>query len=130
MMLYQKIKTFLVVNKRRFAFIACGAVVFVVGYGTGRSALLPLYNNAPQGGGKYPNYTTSGGAAPKANSAPKTAKPAGDPACPVKGNVASAKEKKYYLAGDRGYAQVKPEQCFATEAEAVAAGFTAAASPK
>jgi hypothetical protein len=136
MILYQKMKTFLVDNKRRFAFIAAGVVVFLVGYGTGRFALLPLYNNggAPKNGVKSSNYTTSTGAAPNGNGTGKAAaspvKPGGDPACPIKGNMASTKEKKYYTASDRGYAQVKPEQCFKTEAEALAAGFVAAANPK
>jgi len=130
MKIFQKIKTFLVDNKRRFTFIASSLVIFLVGYGTGRSALLPLYNNAPKSGVRSSNYTTSGAAAANTNAAPKTAKPAGDPACPVKGNVVSAKEKKYYTASDRGYAQVKPEECFASEAEAQATGFVGAANPK
>lgn len=117
-------------NKRRFTFLLCGVVVFLVGYGTGRFSLLPLYENVPQSGGKSFNYTTSKTTSPNGNSNKQsfqsTAKPetkSGDPSCPVKGNMVSANEKKYYLAGDRGYAQVKPEQCFVTEEEAKKAGF-------
>lgn len=114
-------------NKRRFALVASGLVVFAVGYGTGRSALLPLYNNAPKSGGSFSNYTTPKAGTTNANAAPKAqAKPAGDPNCPIKGNVPSKNEKKYYLPGDRGYTQVKPEECFATEQEAAAAGFVPA----
>lgn len=48
---------------------------------------------------------------------------------PVKGNIvdrgANKGEKIYHLPGDNGYAQTKPEQCFADAKEAEQAGFRA-----
>jgi hypothetical protein len=46
---------------------------------------------------------------------------------PIKGNIRDRNpnkgEKIYHLPGDNGYAQTKPERCFADAAEAEAAGF-------
>ncbi len=42
-----------------------------------------------------------------------------DPACPVKGSAS----KIYHLAGDTWYDRLKPAECFADEAAALAAGF-------
>jgi len=46
---------------------------------------------------------------------------------PIKGNVRDRNpnkgEKIYHVPGDNGYAQTKPEECFATTAEAEAAGY-------
>ena len=41
----------------------------------------------------------------------------------IKGNVNSSGEKIFHLPGDRNYDQVDPEERFATEEEAIAAGF-------
>lgn len=90
--------------------------MFAVGYGTGRSSNLPLYENRSKSGTAPIDYTTSN------TSKPNITKK-GDPNCPVKGNISSKNEKKYYLPTDRGYSQVKPEECFANETEARTAGF-------
>lgn len=46
---------------------------------------------------------------------------------PIKGNIRDRNpnkgEKIYHVPGDNGYAQTKPEQCFATAAAAEAAGY-------
>jgi hypothetical protein len=43
--------------------------------------------------------------------------------CLIKGNISSGGRKIYHTPGGALYKIVKPEQCFATEAEALAAGF-------
>ena len=45
---------------------------------------------------------------------------------PVKGNINSKHEHIYHVRGNQAYNRTKPEQCFATAAEASAAGFRAA----
>jgi hypothetical protein len=61
------------------------------------------------------------GAAPKGSDCPADH--------PVKGNIRDRNpnkgEKIYHLPGDNGYAQTKPERCFADAAEAEAAGYRA-----
>lgn len=57
---------------------------------------------------------------------PAGVKPLNKDDCPpdylIKGN---AQSKLYHVPGDQGYAQTDPERCFATVADAVAAGFSA-----
>jgi hypothetical protein len=49
--------------------------------------------------------------------------PTTDPAdCPIKGNI-SSQSKIYHVAGGAFYDRTQEEMCFATEAEAQAAGF-------
>jgi len=42
---------------------------------------------------------------------------------PIKGNISSSGEKIYHVPGGASYRQTHPEACFATEADAQAAGF-------
>src|SRR5207247_6052499 len=42
---------------------------------------------------------------------------------PIKGNIRSDKTKIYHVPGDASYNRTRPEQCFATTADAAAAGF-------
>lgn len=48
---------------------------------------------------------------------------------PIKGNIRDRNpnkgEKIYHVPGDNGYAQTKPERCFADVKEAEAAGYRA-----
>lgn len=53
----------------------------------------------------------------------KAAKPAADAPCIIKGNINAKGEKLYHTKASPVYTRTKPEACFATEAEAVAAGF-------
>lgn len=41
----------------------------------------------------------------------------------IKGNISSGGEKIYHMPGGAFYTRTNPEMCFATEAEAQAAGF-------
>jgi hypothetical protein len=42
---------------------------------------------------------------------------------PIKGNLASGGERIYHVRGGQFYARTDPEACFATESDAMAAGF-------
>lgn len=59
-----------------------------------------------------------GGIAPLGDTCPTDA--------PIKGNIDKNGAKIYYVPSAEVYSQTKPEQCFETEAEAQAAGFSKA----
>lgn len=61
--------------------------------------------------------------------AEEIAEQAADAAQPIKGNVNARGEHIYHLPGQPNYDQVEPEQRFASEAEAQAAGYRRAATP-
>lgn len=56
-----------------------------------------------------------------------SAPPVGDGTCPdgypIKGNDSSSGDFIYHMPGQQAYSRTKPEQCFATEAAAQAAGY-------
>lgn len=54
-----------------------------------------------------------------------SAVPATESDCRVKGNVSSSGEPTYQVPGDSYYDVTDPEECFATEADAVAGGYRA-----
>ncbi len=138
-MSYEKFKSFLAEHKNELRLLACFVVVYFAGVGTGK-AIQPPRKAAQQA--NMLNYTTNKPTptqAVKAQEVPAVATP--EPtvlvqtqteptqptptpsgACLIKGNIASS-GKIYHVQGGSFYARVKPEQCFTTEAEAVAAGF-------
>lgn len=144
-MSYEVIKKFVQEHRREFNMLAALVVVFFAGVGTGKlGQKAPASTNA-----NYSNYSTkTTEAAPKEQPVtkpeergevqPVVAQPAAAPVaaaaavagatteCKVKGNI-STKEKIYHIPGGSSYERVKPEQCFATEEEAKAAGFRKAA---
>lgn len=132
MITYQEIKDWLKErdNKQKIIIGACFALVFIVGFGTGRFDRENSKANAKQ----QVHYNTTfqskppknaAAAAPAAGEGQVAGTATGTPAtgCVVKGNIGSTGKKTYHVAGGAFYATVKPEQCFATEAQAVAAGF-------
>lgn len=64
-------------------------------------------------------------APPISRAAPLT-RTACPPSHPIKGNASSSGELIYHVPGGASYAQTQPEECFATEADAQAAGYRAA----
>lgn len=139
-MSYEKFKSFLAEHKNELWLLACFVVVYLAGVGTGK-AIQPPRKAAQQA--NMLNYTTNKPTPAqdvKAQEAPAAATPeptvlgqtqtgpAQQPTpaptgpCLIKGNIASS-GKIYHVQGGSFYARVKPEQCFATEAEAIAAGF-------
>lgn len=128
-MTYQEIKDWLKEkdNKNKIVVGLSLVLMFVVGYGAGsyvRETRRSTY--APKA-----NYTTLPAKKPVAeavaeqgNVAGAATSTQGSASCPVKGNISASTGKKiYHIPGGAFYKKVKPEQCFNTEAEALAAGF-------
>ena len=135
MLTYEEIKNWLSQkeNKDKVMLAVSFVLVFLVGYGAGSFVRHSKLNTVKS----QTNYTTTTAKTPtpaavKTQAAePKTQVPAVAGAgtadvssnCLIKGNISSSKRKIYHMPGGALYKVVKPEQCFNTEAEAVAAGF-------
>jgi len=59
--------------------------------------------------------SSQGGVAPSGDTCPADH--------PIKGNIRSDGTRIYHLPNDPSYARTRPEQCFASAADAAAAGF-------
>ena len=117
-------------NKDKVVLAVSFVLVFLVGFGTGSYVRPSASANTNK---SQSNYTTSPAKnpAPKPAAATQTAEkgtvagasttPASS--CLIKGNISTGGRKIYHVPGGALYKVVKPEQCFNTEAEAVAAGF-------
>ena len=110
-------------NKNKVAVAAGFVVIFFVGFGVGayeKQARRELYKSQP-------NYTTVQSKKPALNTAEAGGVVAGAATstseCIIKGNISAQGKKIYHVKGGAFYARVKPEQCFNTEEEAIAAGF-------
>jgi hypothetical protein len=125
---YEKIKEWLKQkeNKQKLVFGLSFVVVFIVGFGAGSySKTIRRETYKPQ-----TNYTTNSAQKPAAATAVKaapvaavTATSTNSTTCIVKGNIGSGGKKIYHVKGGAFYDRTKAEQCFNTEAEALAAGF-------
>ena len=112
-------------NKQKIVYGVCFVLVFIVGFGTGKFDAHYQNSNLHS----QTNYTTK----QPNNPSPKPAGGQGNggvvngtstiSGCLIKGNINSKGVKIYHMPGGMYYKIVKPEQCFATEAEAQAAGF-------
>ena len=108
---------------------ACLTVVFITGFGAGKMHSDVSNSEAPAKR-SLSNYNTNSSvqqpnsqAKPTANTQAKpttTAENAPQNDCPVKGS----KSKIYHIVGGSFYERTNAAQCFATEAEAQAAGYT------
>lgn len=101
--------------------LACLGGAFISGYGAGKAG-----NGFNTPAHRQLNYTTKSADKPVEEEQSPATKPTatGDSAdCPVKGNI-SSKSKIYHIKGGAFYDRTTAEMCFATEAEAQAAGFT------
>ena len=118
-------------NKQKLVYGVCFVLVFIIGFGTGRFDSQYQVSKLKQ----QINYTTS---APKSQTTQAKTGAGDKPAanvqqvkssstttsdCIVKGNINAKGYKIYHIKGGAFYNMVKPEQCFNTEAEALAAGF-------
>ena len=128
MTFYEKIKDWLKQkeNKDKLVLGLSFVLVFIVGFGAGSYVRETNKSSKP-----YPNYTTVPAKKPavaatttKEQGTAKQATSTQASSCVVKGNISSAGKKIYHVQGGAFYARVKPEECFNTEAEAQAAGFT------
>ncbi len=127
---YNDLKTWCKDHKKELLVCLGFALMLVVGYGIG------IYEKPLRRQNVQSNYTTATAkkpvtaeaGAPAANvpamgnvaGAATTTGDSGD--CIIKGNI-SATSKIYHVKGGAFYERTKAEQCFNTEAEAVAAGF-------
>lgn len=113
-------------NRQKVVLGVCFVLVFLVGFGTGRLESANQKSNPL----RPVNYTTKPAAAQTAATAGagETGQVAGAAtttagSCIIKGNINTKGYKIYHVPGGQYYKIVKPEQCFATEADAQAAGF-------
>ena len=127
MTFYEKAKDWLKQkeNKDKLVLGLSFVLTFIVGFGAGsyvretrRDISKPQANYTTVPAKKPANTATNTvgqGTAKQATSTPAS--------CIVKGNISSTGKKIYHVQGGAFYARVKPEQCFNTETEALAAGF-------
>lgn len=131
-MTYEAIKTWCQENKEKIIVGVCFALVFIVGFGTGRYEREIRRNvYKPQN-----NYTTAASKKPLPAAGQPALRSPGvgvgtvlsasttpTASCIVKGNISTGGKKIYHVQGGAFYNKVKAEMCFKTEAEALAAGF-------
>ncbi|MFA5990688.1 MAG: hypothetical protein WC794_00370 [Candidatus Doudnabacteria bacterium] len=132
MISYQEIKDWFEKkeNKQQVVIAVCFILVFIVGFGSGRferefrrERIKPQNNYTTNSDKKL---TTQEAQIPVKVVEQGTVVVASSTSvqdCVVKGNISSAGKKIYHITGGAFYKTVKPEQCFNTEGEAVAAGF-------
>jgi len=129
-MTYQDLKNWLKEkdNKNKLVVVACLVLMFIVGYGAGsferemRRSSFPPKSNYTTSTAKKTVFPVADGAAGQGTVAGAATSTAAS-SCVVKGNISSGGKKIYHVVGGAFYKIVKPEQCFNTEAEALAAGF-------
>lgn len=115
---FESIKNRLVEHKPKFIVLGCLIAAFISGYGVGTYEMRA--NNLSR---RQLNYTTNTGSKPTPTSTPKptaSATPAQSGECYIKGS----KSKLYHMPGGSFYDRTNPVQCFASEQEAVNAGYT------
>lgn len=134
MISYEEIKTKLEPYKKTAAVALGFLLMFVVGFGVGEYRK----NSRRDSVNVQSNYTTntSKTQTKQADGQPEAAQdmpPAqtavagistkASAACKIKGNISAKGDKVYHLPGGAFYERTRPEQCFNTESDAVAAGF-------
>jgi hypothetical protein len=109
-------------NKQKILLGVCFLLVFIIGFGTGRlgSQLQKSSSSKPSNYTTKPVQTPSPAVKGAATVNTATTSPAD---CLIKGNINTKGYKIYHVPGGMYYKIVKPEQCFATEKDALAAGF-------
>lgn len=121
MLSYEEIKTWLEdkENKQKLVYGVCFVLVFLIGFGAGK------FDN--QISKNQSNYTIKPAVlqttAKTVGEKPIVAGTSTPGSCLIKGNINSKGQKIYHVLGGAFYKIVKPEQCFASEADAQAAGF-------
>lgn len=135
MLTYEQLKESIEKQKTKIIVGALFVLVFLSGFGAGRFdsqaqiARLKSQVNYSKTNNTAQKTAVPGaaggqevkGEAVLAPAAAATSTPGAD--CKIKGNIASTGRKIYHMPGGAFYKTVKPEMCFNTEAEALAAGF-------
>jgi hypothetical protein len=135
MISYDETKTWFDENKQKIVLVICFALVFVIGFGTGRfdkeltarraqinsqnNYTTKSVDNTTKKTGEGITETKAPAKEPAQNN-PEVLGANVDKACPVKGNQTS---KIYHLPRGTFYNTLKSPKCFNTEAEARAAGY-------
>jgi hypothetical protein len=140
MISYENIKEKLFENKTKVIYGLCLILMFGVGFGTGKTQ--KIKPNESKQTKSYTNTNTKPvetkepaetdkKESPKnnTNETPATTTNSLDPATctKIKGNISASGGRIYHISGGASYKQVKAEMCFASQAEAEAAGFRKAA---
>jgi hypothetical protein len=117
-------------NQQKMVLGVCFVLVFIIGFGAGRyvretsrNNYQPQTNYTTQQSKKLSPFVSKEGDNQPAKQAVATTTGTPDSTCIVKGNISSSGKKIYHVQGGAFYKIVKPEQCFDTEAQALAAGF-------
>ncbi len=126
---YAEIKKIILENRTTLILGIGYLLVFLLGFGTGRydqewqKHVQRLQNNYNT---KFDNLQKETQAIPAEEGTlpAKSFQTASSGPCIIKGNISSQGRKLYHMPGGSFYERVNPEQCFATEGEAQAAGFT------
>ena len=134
MLTYEQLRESLEKHKTKIIVGALFVLVFLSGFGAGRfDSQAQIARLKSQVNYSKTTTTTQKTAAPAAGGqevkgeavlAPAAAVlPTPEADCKIKGNISSSGRKIYHVPGGAFYKTVKPEMCFNTEAEALAAGF-------
>lgn len=128
---FDKLKIFISEHKPQLRIFLVAALMFIVGFGTGRAWNKPKVPDSTQ----QSNYNVNINVKPETSESPAATiiepkddnsltpqKPQPGQPCVVKGNI-SGSSKIYHIKGGASYDKVSPEACFNTETEAQAAGF-------
>ncbi len=133
-MAYQELKEWCKENKNKIVIFVSFILVFFVGFGVGsydktrqrNSSVQSNYNTKPLQKEEVSPKAVSKEQGASVSTTTALLKPTvlgNSTNCVVKGNISSTGSKIYHVLGGSFYKTVKPEQCFATEQEAVSAGF-------
>ncbi|MBL8030546.1 MAG: hypothetical protein JNN11_04845 [Candidatus Doudnabacteria bacterium] len=133
-MTYEQAKKIWEANRQTVFLCGCFVLVFLAGFGAGRYEKKLNVRKYQQS-----NYTKNQvqtqspnvqvvtpetvGEGVKGVSTTTSASPVKTTDCYIKGNISTGGKKIYHIPGGASYKTVKPEMCFYTESEAVAAGF-------
>ena len=124
---YEEIKTWYKGHDDKIVIGVCFILIFLVGFGTGRyvkdNAKTQTQSYSTTNSAKKPFFQATNQAVTPVKAAVNGTSTTASGPCAVKGNISSTGKKIYHVLGGAFYNTVKPEQCFNTEDEALAAGF-------
>jgi hypothetical protein len=123
---YEEIKKSFLENRQNIALGVGYILVFLLGLGVGKydqewqKRVVRLQNNYNT---KSTNLQKETVVQEKGDEEAKVLSEDTNQTCLIKGNISAQGKKIYHIPGGSFYERVKPEECFASEALARAAGF-------